>query len=322
MIQLNGKLAAMALIGLAFCAGKASAAPQQSRLLRLVPAGAQIVAGIEDPHNPDSHGRLLLVTHNDNLDFEDWIARTGVDDTRRVDEVIEVAGSSERGELAEHLLLVAGRFDAERIFAAAQRNGAREALYKDTRVLAIDPMEREKDALRETRWMAMLDGGSVAVFGTERMVREAIDRFEERSGVNATLAQRMSRLRGDVNSWDVLAMPSDVLARHIGLGKMNAEWSGALAGSDELVLGIHYGAKARLDFAVHSATGETPALAAMLEKPQLLQVSANEKARLEKLTVNEGRVEGSIALPGKDFDAFLERMYWKRAAGAKARDVK
>lgn len=55
------------------------ASPQKSKVLALVPERAQIVAGIEDPHNPASTGRLLLVTRSSNLDFNDWIAITGVD---------------------------------------------------------------------------------------------------------------------------------------------------------------------------------------------------------------------------------------------------
>jgi hypothetical protein len=77
-----------------------------SKLLDLVPEGAQIVAGIEDPHNPTSSGRLLLVTHSCNLDFKDWVAITGVDPHRETDEVIEVATSSSESELKEHLVLV------------------------------------------------------------------------------------------------------------------------------------------------------------------------------------------------------------------------
>src|ERR1700733_1661916 len=88
--------------------------PARSKLASLVPADAEIVAGIEDPHNPESNGRLLLVTHNNNLDFIDWVALTGVDAQREADEVIEVAASSSQGELKEHLLLVKGSFDGER----------------------------------------------------------------------------------------------------------------------------------------------------------------------------------------------------------------
>jgi hypothetical protein len=69
-------------------------------LLDLVPEGAQIVAGIEDPHYSTSSGRLLLVTHSCNLDFKDWeVGITGVDPHRESDEVIEVATSSPEGEL-------------------------------------------------------------------------------------------------------------------------------------------------------------------------------------------------------------------------------
>src|SRR5580693_1838127 len=84
------------------CTGVARwASPASSTLLALVPEGAQIVAGIEDPHNPASRGRLLLVTHGCNLDSNDWIAITGVDPRRETDEVIEVATSSAEAELKE-----------------------------------------------------------------------------------------------------------------------------------------------------------------------------------------------------------------------------
>jgi hypothetical protein len=57
---------------------RGSTSPQKSRLLAFVPEGAQIVAGIEAPHNPASTGRLLLVTRSSDLDLSDWIALTGV----------------------------------------------------------------------------------------------------------------------------------------------------------------------------------------------------------------------------------------------------
>lgn len=311
------------LVVLAGCfVTRAAASPQASKLLPLVPADAQIVAGIEDPHNPESHGRLLLVTHNDNLDFEDFVAITGVDSDRHVDEVIEAAASSERGELAEHLLLVAGRFDGEHIFEAARRNGAHAEKYRGAEVLAVDPLAREQAALRSERWMAILDD-RVAIFGTPSMVKEAIDRAVAHEAVDAALAARISKLRPDVNSWDVLAMPKEMLTRHLAPGLLNVSWAGALNDTDELVLGIHYGTTARVDFAVHSADGQTPALAALLEKPRVLKVSglvsanAKSQTRVERLSVDGSSIQGSIALPGKEFDAFLEAMYQSRVAGAR-----
>src|ERR1700757_4404539 len=77
------------------------AAPVNFKLLPLVPAGAQIVAGVLNVHGPGPTGRVLLTTHNNRLDLDDWIALTGVDTTKVFDEVIEVAMSSNTVELKE-----------------------------------------------------------------------------------------------------------------------------------------------------------------------------------------------------------------------------
>jgi len=62
----------------AFFAGSGLASPLSSKLLPLVPSGAEIVAGFENHPTPDSHGRLLLTTHNNRLDLDDWQALTGL----------------------------------------------------------------------------------------------------------------------------------------------------------------------------------------------------------------------------------------------------
>ena len=83
------------------CVRALGSSPAEDRLLRLVPANAAIVAGIEDPHHGDQSGRLLIVTHNNNVDLDDWIALVGVDAQREVDRLIEVAMPSPRGDLAD-----------------------------------------------------------------------------------------------------------------------------------------------------------------------------------------------------------------------------
>jgi len=92
------------LCGLAFLAGAptalASAAPVDSELLRLVPAGVQIVSGISDPGTPSSTGRLLVVTENNNRDYDDCLALLGVDGEKSIKEIIEAAASSNTGDLS------------------------------------------------------------------------------------------------------------------------------------------------------------------------------------------------------------------------------
>jgi hypothetical protein len=107
---------------------------------------------------------LLLVTHNNNLDFADWVALAGVDTNRKVDELIEVAASSIQGELKERLLLVQGLFDRERIFHAAEQNNATQTRYEGEPVLLVKPFSREQQEMTSMRWMAIIDNRT-AIFG-------------------------------------------------------------------------------------------------------------------------------------------------------------
>jgi len=152
------------------------ASPVQSKLLPLIPREAQIVAGIEDPRNPDTRGHLLLVTVKNTFDFDDCQSLTGVDTHRGVDETIWIAASSPQGELNEHLLLVAGRFDREHIFQAAERNGVATGFYRGLEVLFVKPFAREQAQMHDIRRMAILDGQAV-VFGTPWLVKKALDRY-------------------------------------------------------------------------------------------------------------------------------------------------
>ena len=291
------------------------ASPAQSELLSLVPASAQIVAGIEDPHNPNSHGRLLLVTHSNSLDFTDWVALTGVDEQREADEVIEVAASSSLGELKEHLLLVEGRFDAERIFHAAEQNGAVQMQYRDQTVLLVRPFPREQAEIAGTRWMVILDDRT-ALFGTPLLVQEALDRHAAHAATDSLLAGHLAQLRPDVNSWNVLIMSSETLTRHLAPGELHASWTHILDGADELTVGIHYGSMARVDFVAHTLREhQTSDVAALFAQPQFVRTGLfhAQRLRLENLSVERNHIQGSVALPGKEFDAWLEAIYRRRS---------
>jgi hypothetical protein len=291
------------------------ASPAESKLLSLVPAGSEIVAGIEDPHNPGSHGRLLLVTHNNNLDFTDWVALTGVDPHRKVDEVIEVSASSSRGELKEHLLLVEGSFDKERIFHAAEYNGATEMKYKGEEVLSVKAFPREQQEMADTRWLAILDDRT-AVFGTPLLIQEALNRYAEHAETDSLFAERLAQLRPDVNSWNVLVMSADMLARHVAPDNFHGPWTHILDGADELTVGIHYGSTVRVDFAAHTNKEQQPSeVAALFAQPQMVKAGLSKtlRLRLEGLTVERNRVQGSVVLPGKQFDTWLEDIYRIRA---------
>jgi len=300
------------------CAVAGWASPASSKLLALVPYGAQIVAGIEDPHNPASSGRLLLITHNCNLDFNDWVAITSVDPHREADEVIEVATSSSEGELKEHLVLVAGRSDREHIFRAAIENGAPTTEYRGQGLLVVEPFVRERSEITAARWMAILDD-RMTIFGSPKLVRQALDRYLSGGGSDPMLVERLGRLHPDVNAWNVLVMPGQVLARHVAPGQLHASWAHILDGADELMLGIHYGSMDRIDFAVHGMDSQfTSSMARLAAAPRAISIDLSDRlqSRLRNLSVEQGRVRGSFLVPGEQFERWLASVCTQRSSAA------
>lgn len=310
---LRNRIRVFALLFVIFAA-RGFASPAASPLLPLVPAGAEIVAGIEDPHNPNARRHLLFVTINNTLDLDDWLALTGVDTRREVDEVIWAAASSPQHELGEHLLLIAGRFDRDHIFRAATQNGARTQRYAGAEVLVVEPFAREQ--MRDTRWLAILDDRR-AVFGTPWLVQKALDRYAAYASADAALAGSVAQLRPDVTGWNIFRMSSSTYARHLGLGQLDAPWAHLLDGADELTVGIHAGSRTRIDFVLHAVDGgKASAIAETLAQPQFLQAAAMQtlRARLENVSIQKDRIKGSIELPGKQFDACLETFSRSRSA--------
>ena len=283
------------------------ASPAQSTLLPLIPHEARIVAGIEDPRNPDTRGHLLLVTKGNTFDFDDFQSLTGVDMHRGVDEAIWVAAPSPQGALNGHLLLVAGHFDRAHIFQAAEQNGFATTVYRNLEVMLVKPFPREAGQLQDLRWMAILDGRTV-VFGSPRLVQKALDRSIDHEPADPQLAARLDRLHPQVSSWTILVTPRELLPSRADIGQ--APWVDLLGretldAAEELTLGIRFGSTARVDFIVQTARPVMSAGAAGLAGQRLFESSSFRSARprLEGLTIEQNLIRGSILLPGKQLDA-------------------
>jgi len=284
--------------------------PAEDRLLRLVPANAGIVAGIEDPHHGDQSGRLLIVTHNNNVDLNDWIALVGVDGRQEVDKLVEVAMSSPRGDLSEHLLLARGSFDGRRVLDGAERNGGVRTEYKGVRIVNLKPFPREQREMRDTRWLTVLDDNT-AIFGTPITVMGALDRYVSSSPVDGLLAKRLQALKPDVNCWSVLTMPGAVLAHHLRAGALDEAGITVLRGVSGVAVGVHYGGKERVDFAFGTDGPEAAtALAASLdERPHLFSFADTLQAHFEDVSVEQNEVRGSVRVKDKEFDPWLAAVY-------------
>jgi hypothetical protein len=280
--------------------------PAEDRLLRLVPANAAIVSGIADPHHGDQRGRLLIVTDNNNVDLRDWITLVSVDDRQQVDGLIEVAMPSPRGDLGDHLLLARGSFNGRHVLEAAQNNGGVASSYAGVKVVVVKPFAREQKEMIDTRWLAMLDD-NIAIFGTPAMVRNALDRYRSSAAADGALVKRLQELKPDVNCWSVLSMPGAVLARHLRAGVLDETGDTLLRSVSDVTVGVHYGSKERVDFAIKTDSPEAAtALAAHLGgRSPLLAIADGLMTRSGSVSVEQNEVRGSVRVPDKEFDAWL-----------------
>jgi hypothetical protein len=190
----------------AFPAEGAPTHPTDNTLLRLVPPSAALISGIADPGPPGAVGRLLLVTEDNNRDFDDALSLLGVDGEKVIKEVVQVASSPTTGDLSDHLLLLAGRFNSEIIFKSALETGAPRMEYRGVEILALQPFPRERQQFFQLRWLAIMSD-KILIFGMPSMVAKALDRYEDNDAADPSLLQHLSQLHLDVNSWSIGVLP-------------------------------------------------------------------------------------------------------------------
>jgi len=278
-------------------------------LLWLVPPGAQIVAGFENYQDDHHHGQLILSTRNNRLDLADWQAIAGVDHERIFEEVIEVAASPIGGQLPEHLLLVAGRFNRDAIIRSLQVNGAEQTEYEGQTVMLIRPFAREQGLIVSDRWLIILEN-RVVIFGTPTMARVALQRYLKRADVDMVLRERLSQLPRDVSAWDVLSSlpkaPTYYTSPHA-----SSPWARVFEGAEVVMVGVRFGPKVRVHFALHAKSDRGARY--FEQKPaSFAEVfvagggDGSRPPRLRDVEVGPDRVQGSIGLSRKQFDAWSD----------------
>jgi hypothetical protein len=301
-------LGALALLIIYTMSGFAS--PLGSKLLWLVPSGAGIVSGFENYPDPHRHGQMLLSTHNNRVDLADWLAISGVDSKRSLDEGIEVASASEPGGLlTEHLLLVVGQFDTDRIYKSAELNGAQRNECESQNIEIIQPFTREKEEMQDVRWLVILDN-RIGMLGTPALVKQALVRYQTRADVDTDLAQKLSQLPHDVSSWNLLVSPATE-RRNIYMHE-GSRWAGLVEEADVLMVGARFGPKVRVDFLLHTnKRRETEFFKQKAASFKQLFASVlqgkSEERRAPKLSVQRDRVGGSIELSQHEFQIWGEQ---------------
>jgi hypothetical protein len=243
------KLLLMVLLPFFKVASVSAVAPNPS-LLSLVPPSAEVVAGMNAPSSGSQPKSFLMITQNNSIDLDDFIALTGVDPARVVDQVLMVAEDG-RGTLTEHSLLASGHFDQPLISRSV--GGASATRYRDIPVLVVQPFARERANFNDVRWLAMIDS-DVTLFGTIAMVKQELDRYLSRSVAEPFLVQKLAGLRRDDHTWCVFRVASSNEIRTVLelLDAKLADYVQDIQEGDTFAFGIHYGRRVEFDYAFNT----------------------------------------------------------------------
>lgn len=282
------------------------ASPLNSKLISLVPPGAAIVAGFENYADPHRHGQLLLSTHSNRLDVADWLAITGVDGRRALYEGIEVASScEENGMLTEHLLLIDGRFDRERIFKSAGLNGAEKTEYEGEPVMLIQPFTRERHEMEEVRWLVILEN-RIGILGTPFLVKQALQRYRTHADVDRALREQLAQLPHDSSSWNVLVSSSTKNNIYMHAGN---RWAPLVDDAEVVIVGARFGERVRVDLVLHANRKHNTEffrqkLSSFGQVFAGVLTAGSEERRMARVSVEPNRVRGSIELSKHQFEVW------------------
>ncbi|HLI84627.1 MAG TPA: hypothetical protein VKV17_11955 [Bryobacteraceae bacterium] len=180
-------------------AGLLQAADPQ--LLNLVMPDTKMLAGINvDQAKTSLFGQFVIQQlQAQDPHFQEFVAETGFDPTKDLDEVLVAANGN--GKTASHLVLARGTFDAGSIGAAAKASGATSENYHG---VTITENSRHGDGF------AFLSG-NIAIAGDIASVKAAIDRQSAPSTLPASLLVAVNQLSATEDAWGISEVPLPAL---------------------------------------------------------------------------------------------------------------
>jgi hypothetical protein len=288
-----------------------SAVTPNPKLLSLVPPTAQSIAGMIAPRSGRVPTSFLLITHNNLQDLNDFIALSGADNSRVIEQIIMVA-SDGGGALAEHSLLASGHFDQGLIYRSANRSvGASAAKYRGIPVLVVQPFARERDTFHDVRWLAMMDS-NLAVFGTIASVQRELDRRLEHSVADPALGRRLAHLRRDDATWCVATLPDHNGEIEAAFEMLDPRLPELLRPGNALEFGTHYGRQVEFEYEVGLASShDVESVLASLQPP----VTGSSLLPVAELIKIDGGIRGVLKVSKDRYEA------WKAGVVAAQSDL-
>jgi hypothetical protein len=247
-----------------------------------------------------------MFTSNNSIDLNDFIALTGVDPKRVLEQVV-LAAEDGQGSLTEHSLLASGHFDQALIGRSAA--GGSPTRYREIPVAVVQPFARELAHFNEVRWLAMIDS-NVMLFGSITMVKQELDRYLSHSVAELFLVQKLARLRSDDDSWCVLIPLASSNEMRSALELLDAGLADSLQGlqdGDTFEFGIRYRRRVEFDYAFNTPSSvDAEAVSKSFER-SLSGTEAKESSRLSAFGASQtdGVVHGAVKVSRARYVAWV-----------------
>jgi hypothetical protein len=199
-------------------------------LLRLVMPDAKVIAGLQVTQTKNSLFGQFVLSHMqvEDTSFKKFVAQTGFDPRRDVNEILIASNWEQSGSSTRWLVAARGTFDLVHITTAAKANGGTITPFQGVDVLTYaEPNKPEAES-----GIAFFDSAS-AVMGDLISVKAAIQRKQSSGGPTSELMGKVRDLSAKNDFWFVTTVPLSEFA-----GAMpNPNLGGALKG--DLLAGIH-----------------------------------------------------------------------------------
>ena len=142
------------------------------------------------------------------------------------------------------------------------------------------------------------------------MVRAAMSRYMSHADVDMVLRERLSQLPVDVSSWNVLSSLPNAPTGYTTSHPANP-WAGFFDGAEVLMVGVKFGSKIRVHFALHAKEDRGRKFFEQ-KTNSFAEVFASERTgyarspRVRNVEVGPDRVQGSVQLSRRGFDAWSD----------------
>lgn len=289
--------------------GSAHGLSPDPKILPLIPHNAQIVAGIGVSASSRERRKLLMFTPENALDLDDFVATTGVDDSKFIRQIFFISGEQHPTSRAEHSILAIGQFDQVRIYRTVIQNGARAQIYRGIEIVELRRFSRDRGPTDDLLWMAIIRS-ELALFGTVSDVREELDHFLDHVQPDPGLLRRIATLHSKDEMWCLLPDLKQYEDVRQDLGLLDRRFVDAANDGLRLQFGIHFGRRIQLDYEFAE-----PAEANAITENGYSDQPSDRTQENESLFAGSGRhlnigaMRGTISVSKAQYEKWLTTLY-------------